>query len=423
MIRQSGRSGKKSSGNVAIQLAFGFMTGAVVAGAILLPDVAMAQDGRPRFTLSPDENVPNQPSAQQQVPGVVSPVPQVKGAGTAQLAPIPEPQVLRAAPKQIPKNAVNSFSGTPDEIQNAKDVNAKTVDNAVTATGFEGQKGATIDMSNLVVLPDGRIVPIDQVPPRDELAFQSTISNLTPLRPDQIETIRRKVDEVDRSAVTPLQPEHANVASMNISLAPGGRPPVIHTGMGRVTALSFYDITGSPYPVSAVVIGNPTQFKVEAPIPEGNLVTISPLTKYAEGNMAITLVNQPVPIMVKLEAGDKLIDYRLDMRVAARGPQAPAPLQFVDGAPNSSDPVMSAFIDGLPPEGAVQLKVEGQGAAAWRLKGQVYVRTNMTLVSPAWTSTAAGAGGLRVYAIPDVPVLLASDEGRLVTLKVTGPES
>ncbi len=193
--------------------------------------------------------------------------------------------------------------------------------------------------------------------------------------------------------------------------------------MGRVTALSFYDVTGAPYPVSAVVIGNPTQFKVEAPIPEGNLVTISPLTTYAQGNMAITLVSQPVPILVKLEAGQDVIDYRLDMRVGARGPQAPAPLQFVDGAPNVADPVMSAFIDGLPPEGATALTVDGAGVSAWRLKGQMYVRTSMTLLSPAWTNSAAGAGGLKVYAVPEVPILLASDEGRLVTLKVTGPES
>lgn len=385
----------------------------LVAVAPLAMASAQEADNRPRFALSPDDPQDSH------------------GGAVPQAQPAPQgnaPKVLRADQKIPPKKGevVNDFVGTEEQIENAQDVGAITVDNAAVATGFEGQlthSGAQVDMSNLVVLPDGRIVPIDQVPPRDELAFQATMSSLTPLRPDQIDTLRRKVDDVDRSASQPLKAERPKVSSINISLAPGGKPPVINTGLGRVTALSFYDITGAPYPVSAVVIGNPTQFKVEAPIPEGNLVTISPLENYAQGNMAITLANQPVPIMVKLEAGRDVIDYRLDMRVAARGPQAPAPLQFVDGAPNTADPVMSAFIDGLPPEGATPLQVDGAGVSVWRLRGQMYVRTNMTLVSPAWTSSAAGAGGLRVYTVPDVPVLLASDEGRLVTLKVTEPES
>jgi len=377
---------------------------------------AQQVDNRPRLSFSNDEQ--SAPAARNVAQPTVGANPNAP-SGAAE-SPVNQ---LFAAPRVVDPKAVNNFSGTEDEAQRAKDIGATTVQNAPVATGLDVPQGAQIDMSNLVVLPDGRIVPIDQVPPRDELAFQSAVSTLAPLRPDQIETIRRKVDDVDRSSVEPLKPEKPNVSSINISLAPGGRPPVIRTGIGRVTALSFYDITGSPYPVSAVVIGNPTQFKVEAPIPEGNLVTISPLTTYAQGNMAITLVNQPVPIMVKLEAGQDVIDYRLDMRVAARGPQAPAALQFVDGAPNVADPIMSAFIDGLPPEGATALTVDGSGVSVWRLKGQMYVRTSMTLLSPAWTNSAAGAGGLKVYAVPEVPILLTSDEGRLVTLKVTGPES
>jgi len=299
------------------------------------------------------------------------------------------------------------------------------VGQAATATGFDTapQQGAQIDMSNYAVLPDGRIVPIDQIPSRDEMAFDTVLGNLLPLKPDQIRELRRQIDITDRAAADPVRPEQPSVSSLDISLAPGGAPPQIRTASGRVTALSFYDVTGAPYPVSAVVVGNPNLFQVEAPIPEGNLVTVTPLAEYAEGNMAITLLNQPVPILVKLIAGSEIVDYRLDMRVAARGPLAASPVQLVDGSPGIGGPVISAFLDGLPPEGAEAVGLDKPGISGWRFNDALYLRTRMTLLSPAWTNSAAGAGGLKVYVVPDVPVFLASDDGRLVSVRVIDQES
>ncbi|MBV6632837.1 MAG: hypothetical protein KI792_07375 [Alphaproteobacteria bacterium] len=297
------------------------------------------------------------------------------------------------------------------------------MEQAATATGFAQPPGPDVDFSKLAVTPDGRIVPIDQIPPADELAFEQVINNLLPLKPDQIRELRRQIDITDRAAADPVRPEQPSVSSLDISLAPGGQPPQIRTAAGRVTALSFYDVTGAPYPVSSVVVGNPDLFQVGAPIPEGNLVTITPLAPYAEGNMVITLANQPVPILVKLIAGTEVVDYRLDMRVAARGPLASAPIQFVDASPQVGGPVISGFLDGLPPEGAEPVALDQPGLSAWRFNGALYLRTQLTLLSPAWTNSAAGASGLRVYVVPDVPVILASDDGRLVSVRVVDQES
>lgn len=296
------------------------------------------------------------------------------------------------------------------------------VGQAATATGLD-TNGAQVDFSKLAVLPDGRIVPIDQVPSTSELAFKQVLDGLLPLKPAQIKELRKQIDRTDRAAADPVRPEQPSVSSLDVSLSPGGTPPQIRTAAGRVTALSFYDVTGAPYPVSAVVVGNPNLFQVEAPIPEGNLVTVTPLAEYAEGNMAITLLNQPVPIVVKLIAGSEVVDYRIDMRVAARGPLAASPVQFVDSSPQVGGSVISAFLDGLPPEGAKALTLDKPGISAWRYNDALYLRTRMSLLSPAWTNSAAGAGGLKVYIIPDVPVILASDDGRLVSVKVIDQES
>ncbi|MEO0394160.1 MAG: DotH/IcmK family type IV secretion protein [Pseudomonadota bacterium] len=338
------------------------------------------------------------------------------------------------APPQLPPG-VPSFVATPGTPQPQGQPGGRVspqggglpvpLNQAATTTGFGAgvQPQAEIDFSQLAVLPTGQIVPIDQIPSAEELAFQQVLDGLLPLNPDQIRELRRQIDITDRAAADPVRPEQPSVSSLDVSLAPGRAPPEIRTAAGRVTALSFYDVTGAPYPVSAVVIGNPNLFQVEAPIPEGNLVTITPLAPYAEGNMVITLLDQSVPILVKLLAGTEVVDYRLDMRVGARGPLAAAPVQFVDSSPQVGGPLISSFLDGLPPDTAEPVALDQPGLSAWRLNNALYLRTRMTLLSPAWSNSAAGAGGLKVYVVPDVPVLLASDNGRLVSVRVVDQES
>ena len=359
-------------------------------------------------------NVVRPPSAQPQTQGLANNAP-------VQFAPrsLPPGVPSRVA---LPNSPPVEGQQTPPRVDPMASGQIVPLGQASVATGA-APGVATVDMSELAVLPDGRIVRIDEIPSSEELAFEQVLGNLLPLKPDQIRELRRQIDITDRAAADPVRPEQPSVSSMEVSLAPGGAPPQIRTGAGRVTALSFYDVTGAPYPVSAVVVGNPDRFQVDAPIPEGNLVTITPLAPYAEGNMVITLLDQPVPILVKLIAGSEVIDYRLDMRVGARGPMAAAPIQFVDSSPQVGGPVITSFLDGLPPEGAEPVSVDQPGLSAWRYGDALYLRTRMTLLSPAWSNSAAGAGGLRVYVIPDVPVILASDDGRLISVRVMDQES
>ena len=43
--------------------------------------------------------------------------------------------------------------------------------------------------------------------------------------------------------------------------------------------------------------------------------------------------------------------------------------------------------------------------------GTTYVRTPLTLLSPAWQSSVSSADGMNVYALTNAPVLLLSDGG------------
>jgi len=442
-------------------------------GMVMAPYAVMAQSRLPLPSATPGvppglgapaqpQAAPQQQAPQQQGGAPVLPAPQQPGGRVSPNAPTAGLPSLTSNPSLDQNQAIGAPTGQPGFVNNSAPVQfgaAPTnlppgvppvvalpgatqpdgsvggrvdpgvsgapvpLGQAATTTGFATQPGQSVDFSELAVLPDGRIVPIDQIPAAEELAFEQLLNNLLPLKPDQIRELRRQIDITDRAAADPVRPEQPSVSSLDVSLAPGGAPPEIRTAAGRVTALSFYDVTGAPYPVSAVVVGNPDLFQVEAPIPEGNLVTITPLAPYAEGNMVITLLDQSVPILVKLLAGTEVVDYRLDMRVAARGPLAAAPVQFVDSSPQVGGPLISSFLDGLPPEDAEPVSLDQPGLSAWRLNNALYLRTRMTLLSPAWSNSAAGAGGLKVYVVPDVPVILASDNGRLVSVQVLDQES
>lgn len=72
------------------------------------------------------------------------------------------------------------------------------------------------------------------------------------------------------------------------------------------------------------------------------------------------------------------------------------------------------------PSGAEKLYVDGADArtSAYSHEGMTYLRTPLTLLSPAWDSSTASADGMRVYSMQDSPVVLLSDQGRMVRVRL-----
>ena len=75
----------------------------------------------------------------------------------------------------------------------------------------------------------------------------------------------------------------------------------------------------------------------------------------------------------------------------------------------------------MPPIKATRQKVTGGDAKAWAMGKSLYIRTPLTVVSPAWISKMAGADGhTNAYELPKASVVLAMDNGRLVRLNIGG---
>ena len=251
----------------------------------------------------------------------------------------------------------------------------------------------------------------------NQQAFANMIRSMMPLTPDQIITLRKLFDSSQQAAAEyPGVPPRPTSSSVIVNLSPGATPPVIRLGNGFITSLVFLDSTGEPWPVQAYDIGDPNSFNVEWDR-IGNTLLVQSNTTYKSGNLAVMLKGQDTPVMLTLLPGQRAVDYRVDLRVPGFGPNA-SPTG--SGLPDLANPQLLDFLNGVPPDGAQAVQINGGPCQAWEFAGNLYLRTQLTVLSPSWLASMSSPDGTNVYEIVKSPVILASYRGKVVQLTVEG---
>lgn len=244
---------------------------------------------------------------------------------------------------------------------------------------------------------------------RDE-AFKQLLDKISPLTPEQIIEMRKQQDLTQQAvATTPNTPPRPVSSTLTIDLSPGITPPVIRLSAGFVSSLVFIDSTGQPWPISDYSLGNPKNFNIQWD-KKTNTLFIQSTTAYSSANLAIRLATLDTPVMLSLVSGQKEVDYRVDLQVRGRGPNALAPVSG-DDLPTASAALLSA-LDGIPPQGSIELEVTGCLGRAWLWQNKLIFRSQLTILSPAWSSTASSADGTHVYELMPTPLILASQNGK-----------
>jgi intracellular multiplication protein IcmK len=252
-------------------------------------------------------------------------------------------------------------------------------------------------------------------------AFDAAITGVFPLSPDQIETLLKRYDTTQKAVTKPpYDAPKPEISVQNISLDPGMTPPVIKTAVGNVTTINMLDATGAPWPVQDVTWAG--DYEIVEPEEGGHIIRITPMSQFAHGNIVIRLLTLKTPLTMTLETGRDVVQYRVDARIPEYGPFASAPLmQGAKSTMVAGSPDLTSLLDGVMPGGMVKLEVAGVDGrtTAFAMNGTTYVRTPLTLLSPAWQSSVSSADGMNVYALTNAPVLLLSDGGEFqrATLK------
>ena len=343
---------------------------------------------------------------------VAETMPPVAPAPTAAQAPAP------AAP-----SALDTYLKADDARKAQEQQNALPTSVSVKVRG----EGFALGGEKMVSLStDDENNPITQAEMIEGIrseAYDAALTGLFPLKPEEIEGLLKHYDETERAAqMPPYSQPTPEISVQNISMDPGVTPPIIKTAVGNVTTVNILDMTGAPWPVQDITWAG--DFEIIEPEEGGHIIRITPMTKFAFGNMSVRLLTLKTPITFTIRAERDTVHYRVDARIPEYGPFAQP--QLLDGGTElvAGSALLTSILDGVTPTGAERLDVSGVDGrtSAYKVGANTYVRTPLTLLSPGWESSVSSADGMNVYALKDTPVLLLSDQGKFQRAKLQEKE-
>lgn len=248
--------------------------------------------------------------------------------------------------------------------------------------------------------------------------YENVVREALPMRPDQIQDLKKHYDEDAYAGSSPLNPPKPVSTSQQVELSPGSAPPVVRLARGFVTAMVFIDQTGAPWPIEFYDLGDPGIFNIQWDR-KSNTMLVQAMTQYRYGNLAVKLKGLNTPVMITLVPGQGEVDYRVDLRIKNRGPNA-ITFPIDNPIPNAANPMLMGVLDGVAPEGSKVLQLNSSDAEAWLYKNKIYLRTSLTVLSPSWLGVMASADGTKAYEMLKTPVILVSRRGQTAQLKVEG---
>jgi intracellular multiplication protein IcmK len=142
----------------------------------------------------------------------------------------------------------------------------------------------------------------------------------------------------------------------------------------------------------------------------------------------VTLQKKDIPLVIRLESDsvrspERNADALVLFQLAHFGPKATPPL--IEDIKETASSEMLAFLDRVPPAAAARVTLENatDRLNIWRLGDAHYIRTDHTLVWPAWTAVAHGAGNVRCYEAPVTPRIMISAGGKIRTIVLKDAEA
>lgn len=242
-----------------------------------------------------------------------------------------------------------------------------------------------------------------------------------PFTTEQIEALGRLLRETQAAAsVAADVPPEGRIRRVRIGSPGEASIPAIAVRKGYVTAVSFTDATGEPWPIEEVLVDR--RFLPDAVLAQAvgsedgggsHLLYLAPNARFLHGNAVIELRGLAEPLVATLRGGGAAADFRVEVRLGIRGPNA-APGDAANAAFHAGDPALLDLLGGVAPPGAERLAVDGGAREdrAWRSGGDLLLLTNADLLSPGPWAAERGPAGRWAYRLPDTPYALVTREGR-----------
>lgn len=335
------------------------------------------------------------------------------------LSPVAVPQPAQMSPEQLQAlqaqyQAQQQQVAQQAAMQQAYGTAGFPVQQPVYAPQTFPQVAQPVIAQPVVGTPSAPPSALPPLPSDFELAVQQ--SGFTP---KEIRALRSVNDERQRASIEMPNPPKSVTGSISLSLDPGSTPSIIRPFYGVATSLVILDSTGATWPVENFSVGNQSLFRLDRLDGDaGSSFVIVPLQPYGQSNIILKLKGHPTPVVINLILGQKTHDARVEARVLGRGPNAQ--INSVALTPGVDSRLLSV-LDGVPPSGRA-LTVSGDAASkAWVMPdGNIWLRTALTVVSPAPLSFVSSSDGTRVYKLSPSAKVLGMINGQFLTLDLSG---
>ncbi|WP_210190440.1 DotH/IcmK family type IV secretion protein [Ensifer aridi] len=258
--------------------------------------------------------------------------------------------------------------------------------------------------------------------PEEITAYGATVQSVMPMSPELIREYRKRIDDSQKAAAMPPNGVRATPISDSLRMSLKSNQPLqtLYTTPNTVSVMAFYDRTGKAWPIASYVVGRADSFQVYALQEGSNQLAVTPLVSHGYSNLIISLVEEDRPIVINLETNDSRTHFRRDITVEAYGPNAEISPTTVATKTPPSDKIMMSFAQGADlPDGAVSLRSSDPEVEAWTYKGDLYIRTANTLISPSWNSALTGPGAVHAYRLKPTPVALVSRKGTISRVRIS----
>ena len=261
----------------------------------------------------------------------------------------------------------------------------------------------------------------------DEAARQGRAA--LPFTQDQIEILGRILRETQEATARGAgEPPAGRVRRIRLD---DGGVPSIAVRRGYVTAVSFTDSTGAPWPIEEALVdrrflppGNGGEGESGSSLVASHLLYLAPQASYLRGNAVVKLRGLAEPVVAHLHGTGADADFRVEIRLGVPGPNADPGALAQPAAFHAGDPVLLGLLGGEVPPDAGRLTVEGgaSGDRAWRRGGEVLLLTRAHLLSPGPLAAERGPGGRWAYRLARTPLVLVSEGGREKRLSLSDTE-
>lgn len=204
-----------------------------------------------------------------------------------------------------------------------------------------------------------------------------------------------------------------------------GAPARIYLGQGIVSAISFFDKTGRPWPIEEInfdpgmlmVNSNgcgesqePRQAEQGGDRP--HVIYVMPCKYWTFANVIVKLEKVAAPLMYQIESGtdekQAFVDMAIDISVDGKSPAGRNQIAMAGAAAGakrktitesfSPDDSLDDFLNAVPPQAARQIRVSGAGeTTAWIYQGALYLKTAGVVMNPAHDAMGGPYQGAYVW--------------------------